>query len=644
MEARSLKMNKTQKFSNEHQLDQDLCGITGGTYRTTKTLRSKASILKQIPENVRNALTGNKWEIIRYDPLVFIIAHTDLSQIVKGSVHEKENRVRDEKGQSTGETKTTYSLKLDDVLIAAYPLEIISHENPLGFTEHRYTIRFRSHTGRCFTIGPKTIEEIITGLRERALVFVSRGAAEALSTIIGAFAKDNQLVLDEDIETPGFYLLNNRLVAYHVNHPRPTKRKIRECCDLLDTLIPKFRCEETVPTIVKWGIISPFDYALKQYTNDAYFLPWPHAVGWTRTGKTTLGGTIVNGIWNRASDRRAKIPFSSADSEAKLGYVLSQSTYPITINEVSALADERNKKMLEMVKNSIETRVARSKHLHKTIYADIQALSPCVLTSNSPPPRDPGYMSKIILFVLTKQDRPTIEEKKEFDRLIAEKGRLLRVLGDFTANYLIKHSDIILRKNKEECDWKQTAKEVVTRFYLEAGRPPPSWIDYIIEERQLDDNVDDTRLSLRSLLIDVINESYNKYFRMFGEQIVPERNVLIARLMFCCDRGLIPSITTINNGQTVIIFSSIMKEIRNPRSGLGASEIASLQELANLIGLDYRQKWLNGNNTRVAYGSLSKLISFLDSEIKDENPSNAHWPTRHSIQKDSSITPKFLTS
>ena len=39
----------------------------------------------------------------------------------------------------------------------------------------------------------------------------------------------------------------------------------------------------------------------------------------------------------------------------KLGFVLSQSTYPITIKEVSALADERNK-MLEMVKNLIETK------------------------------------------------------------------------------------------------------------------------------------------------------------------------------------------------------------------------------------------------------------------------------------------------
>ena len=74
--------------------------------------------------------------------------------------------------------------------------------------------------------------------------------------------------------------------------------------------------------------------------------------------------------------------FSSVDSEAKLGYVLSQTTYPITINEVGALSDEKHKKMLEMVKNSIETRIARSKHIHKTTYTDVPALCACVLTSN----------------------------------------------------------------------------------------------------------------------------------------------------------------------------------------------------------------------------------------------------------------------
>jgi hypothetical protein len=89
------------------------------------------------------------------------------------------------------------------------------------------------------------------------------------------------------------------------------------------------------------------------------------------------------------------------------------------------------------------------------------------------------------------------------------------------------------------------------------------------------------------------------------------------RFNFCCEKKLIPSISLINGDQTVVIFSDIMKELRNPRSGIDSSEIASLQELANTIGLEYGQKWLNGKNTKVAYGKRVKFINFLGSEIED---------------------------
>lgn len=61
-----------------------------------------------------------------------------------------------------------------------------------------------------------------------------------------------------------------------------------------------------------------------------------------------------------------------------------------------------------------------------------------------------------------------------------------------------------------------------------------------------------------------------------------------------------------------------MKELHHVISGIDGSEIASLQELANTIGLDYGQKWLNGKNTRVAYGEVARLVSFMDCEIKDK--------------------------
>jgi hypothetical protein len=58
--------------------------------------------------------------------------------------------------------------------------------------------------------------------------------------------------------------------------------------------------------------------------------------------------------------------------------------------------------------------------------------------------------------------------------------------------------------------------------------------------------------------------------------------------------------------------------VLDPRSGIDSSEIASLQELANTMGLEYGQKWLNGKNTKVACDEMAKFVRFLDSEIEDK--------------------------
>jgi hypothetical protein len=603
-------------------IDDNLDGLSGGAGDDSPTLKSKAALLQQLHPNIRDKLTGQVWDLINYDPLSFIVAHTEFNQIISATVKKKKKFILDAQGGSTDNYELIPYVVLQKIMIAAIPIEVISHPSPLGFTDHRYTIKFSSsHSCGQFSIGPKTLEEIIIELREKALVYETRGAIEALSTIVGSFAKDKKIIINEDIEAPGFYWIHSKLKAYHVDHPKPSKKKIEECCDFIDTLVTKYRCREIVPTAIKWAIISPFDYALKQYTNDSAFLPWLHAYGWTRTGKTTIGSTIINGIWGKSADRKYKIPFSSVDSEAKLGFVLSQSTYPITINEVGALSDEKHKKMLEMVKNSIETRIARSKHIHKTTYTDVPALCACVLTSNSQPPNDPGYISKAIPIVFTKQDRPTLEDKNLFDDLISAKRHLLRVLGDFAINYIMKHPELLFKKKMEECNWKKTAEELIIKFYNAAGMPTPYWIEYFIEDKHVEESIDDSRVLLRLFFINAINNTYNRFARNINNN-TEIKSTLHSRFKFCCDNQLIPSIVTIDDGKTVVIFSSIMKELHHVTSGIDKSEIASLQELANTIGLDYGQKWLNGKNTRVASGEVGKLISFFNSEIKDVGPQN----------------------
>jgi hypothetical protein len=195
--------------------------------------------------------------------------------------------------------------------------------------------------------------------------------------------------------------------------------------------------------------------------------------------------------------------------------------------------------MLEMVKNSIESRVARSKHVNKTIYTDIPALCPCILTSNPQPPKDPGLRSKIIPIVFTKEDSHSPEEKAAFDMLMPQRAGQLKVLGDFSANYIINNQHILLKKRKEECNWKDTAKVVLAEFYNTAGLDAPYWFDYFLEEELhiIDDSADDVRLLVRAFFINLFNDTYNKYARIYDETKGMEKTFHM-RFNFCCEKKL----------------------------------------------------------------------------------------------------------
>jgi hypothetical protein len=90
---------------------------------------------------------------------------------------------------------------------------------------------------------------------------------------------------------------------------------------------------------------------------------------------------------------------------------------------------------------------------------------------------------------------------------------------------------------------------------------------------------------------------------------------------FCLQRNAIPFLASTKNGNTVVIFSNVMKEMYNSqRFGIDRSEVVSMQELAHIMGLEYGQKWLNRANTKAVFGDYSKLLQFIDSEISDQNP------------------------
>jgi hypothetical protein len=148
------------------------------------------------------------------------------------------------------------------------------------------------------------------------------------------------------------------------------------------------------------------------------------------------------------------------DSVAKFGEVLSRGTYPVTVNEVGALNDDRLRPLVEMFKNAIETQTARSKFVRKVSYTEIPSLSACILTSNPQPLSDAGYRRRVIPIPFTRDDEHTDEEMKSFQELISEKvSTNLHILGDFAANYILDNQHELIQDTKV-IDWKYISKMV----------------------------------------------------------------------------------------------------------------------------------------------------------------------------------------
>ena len=98
---------------------------------------------------------------------------------------------------------------------------------------------------------------------------------------------------------------------------------------------------------------------------------------------------------------------------------------------------------------------------------------------------------------------------------------------------------------------------------------------------------------------------------------------------------MIPFLNTNSKGE-IIITSDIIQELKNDR----ISAISSLKEVSNIIyGFEYGQKKLGSNrNVRVAYGSITQLLEFLN--IDDKNNDNGLLDNNNN----DTIISKFSTS
>ncbi len=377
----------------------------------------------------------------------------------------------------------------------AAPTKIVVYVNPIGGMT-KYEVQFEGKTlRRPLVIGPTAAEEIADRLRAEGLVYHSKLIDDVLNAIIQGAVKRGKAEVREEIEAPGFYLVGGKLRPVKVELRAVTRDELKDALLLLNELAEWYKhAIDRFSTIVKWDLIAPFSYALKQ---KGKWIQWIYIYGASYTGKTTLGEMVLS-IWGLGSSHVKG--GANVDTVARLGHVLSQSTFPVLVNEPgNALMREE---IVEVLKSAIENQVVRGKYI-RGAYTEIPSLAPMIFTSNRVLPRDDALLRRLIVLTFTYGDRISRDRAQAFSTQVKPKLGGLKALGHFVADKVVNERVSL------DGDWNTLAEELLRMAYEYAGLEPPQWVGM---RHQADEDVyEDVREAIRSFLVKRINEEYNRF-------------------------------------------------------------------------------------------------------------------------------------
>jgi hypothetical protein len=511
-------------------------------------------------------------------------------------------------------------------IINIIPKKLIYYYNPY-FPKDKpkvaleFTIRNEART-----IGPVYSSiELLKELEDKNHVLTKSKAADAFSSVISAMNEKEGLVEHtRDVTNSGYYLIDGNLVMKEITQSTEpvTKDDVIECCNLLNSLSSCWKNKDILPTVLKWGLLAPFSFIIK--SNSDKYMPWLQLFGQGQSGKTTLGLMTLQ-IWNKPTT--LKKGFNNIDSPARFGETVSQDTYPTVVNEVGSLYEtgkyRKYSGITEMIKHSIESISGRSKFYDPNNHQEIPALSPFILTANYAPPNEGGFGRRFISIHFPKDEKKDVDEQKSFDKLLDEKKQYLKVLGDFTMQYISKDPTVLLKVG-----WIDISEKILKEFYRFAEMDIPEWIEYFVEQKDaVDESNEQTTFSLRAFFVNKINELYSRHRIYNAASSYPhndnQNNVtesenhlddLRKKLVHCIDNKLITFIHRYKKEGEIVITRDIVEEINN--STLGRIEnITGLEDIGDQIGLKYRPREFNGKKTRVLLGDLDILYKFLDPRI-----------------------------
>ena len=510
-----------------------------------------------------------------------------------------------------------------ETVINAYPQEVIIHDSPLDDIGRTFTIRWVSKTSsRVFETNRKTIKEIEQYLEEAGWVITPRRLKGTLATVIQIAVKYKLAQMHNEIDNPGVYWdkTNEELKIIHLDVDEPSQDEVNEALNVIDLLAPFFKGHETkLSTCLKWGLMSIFDYSIKQIGGK--WMPWLYLYGKAGSGKTTLGEIILF-IYDIPNEDN-NLGGSSFDTVARVGSRVSQFTKPIMVSEPEGALNKPS--IVGMLKTAIESTTARGRYQGKA-YRTIPSFSCGIITANQGLPSGDALFRRFTSILFSHNEKKAADNKKEFDEIFKINSpkrsilNKLKALGNYFITEIKSNPELLLN------DWQETADLLVGRAYLDTGHDMPSWILDWHKTETLDDLDEEEIEEIRLFLIEKINRATQKV-QVWSEETGRPLNQqdldtdfktnddFNDRVWSVLNEKLIPWLD-LHRGRdgtiNVVCSSGIKKELKQI-----TSSSYNLQSISELLGWEYKPILINGKTKRMMIVNYHDFLDFLYPKLDE---------------------------
>lgn len=617
----------TQKLQQDHTREYDLNWIDINNYITS-------IFMKEIEANdgldeTSYLLTNN------YDRATATTYFNNLNAALKPYIksHAYETDVGTNKWVVLNQKTMTVDYKTadiqrniyKDIVINAYPKEIIIHDSPLDDIGRTFTIRWASKTSnRIFDTNRQTIKEIESYLEDAGWVITPRRLKGTLAAVIQIAVTYKLAVMKNEIDNPGVYYDKDeqkvKLINYDIHEP--TQNELIQSLEVIELLADYFKNNETkLITILKWGLMSIFGYSIKQAGGQ--WMPWLYLFGKAGSGKSTLGKIIL--FLHDIPNEDNEIGGSNFDTVARIGNRVSQFTLPLLVNEPEGAFTKPS--VQGMIKSSIESTVARGKYQGKQ-YRNIPSFATCVITANQQLPPGDALHRRFMPIMFSHSEKKEATTKKDFEskfKIHSPKYSILNRLKGLSNYFIweIKEDPSLL-----ENEWKETANLLLSRVYMDANKEMPDWVLEWQETETLEELDDEEREDIRLFFVNAINDAHKRVQVWDEETGRPKADSLDSnykttndfenKVWTVLNEQLIPYIGLHKNREgkfQVYCTSGLKKALTNV-----TSSSYNLKSIAELLEWDYKSVKLP-KVTKVMIVDFDEFLAFLYPHLVEDHTS-----------------------